>query len=178
MLARLAPPPDVPAADARIPAIAVRIMLVLVGALLSLLVYGTGGWLAVAIVLVLLAAWQPEYLLTWVLIVFLALGQLDHRAALSWQLLALLAGVHLLHLLASLALMLPWHAWVQPAVLARPLLRFIAIEVPVQLVAVVLLLLLAPNGHGQRPLTVPAFTVVGAAALAGLAVLLLRRRPA
>lgn len=178
MLARLAPPPDLPAADARIPALAVRIVLVLVGALLSLLVYGASGWLVLGILLALLAAWQPEYLLAWGLIVFLALGQLSHRATLSWQLLALLAGVQLLHLLASLTLMLPWRAWVQPAVLTPPLLRFIAIQIPVQLVAVVVLLLLAPNGHGHRPLTVPAFTVIGAAALAALAVLLLRRRPA
>jgi hypothetical protein len=177
MLARLAPPPDLPAAEARIPALAVRIALVLVGGLLSLLVYGTSGWLVLGILLALLAAWQPDYLLAWVLIVFLALGQLDHRATLRWQLLALLAGVQLLHLLASLALMLPWRAWVQPAVLITPLLRLIAIQIPVQVVAVLALLLLAPNAHGHRPLTIPEFTLVGAAALAGLAVLLLRRRP-
>lgn len=176
MLARLAPPPDLPAAEARIPALAVRIALVLVGALLALLVYGTSGWLVLGILLALLAAWQPDYLLAWVLIVFLALGQLNHRATLSWQLLVLLAGVQLLHLLASLTLMLPWRAWVQPAVLITPLLRFIAIQIPVQLVAVLALLLLAPNAHGHRPLTIPEFTLVGAAALAGLAVLLLRRR--
>lgn len=176
--ARLALPPDLPAAGARIPALAVRIALVLVGALLSLLVYGTSGWLALGVLLALFAAWQPEYLLAWLLIVFLAMGQLGHRATLSWQLLALLAGIHLLHLLASLALMLPWRAWVQPAALMLSLLRFIAIQIPVQLVAVAALLLLAPSAHGQRPLIGPAFTVIGAAALAALALLLLRRRQA
>ena len=177
-LAELARPADIPAADARIPAVAVRLALVLVGLSLSLLMYGTGGWLGVAIVLVLLAAWQPDYLLSWPLIVFLAVGQLGHRPALAWRLLALLAGVHLLQLLASLALMLPRRAWVQPAVFTRPLLRFIAIQIPVQLLAVVALLLLAPNLHGHRPLSVPEFTVIGAAALAALALLLLRRRAA
>jgi hypothetical protein len=177
-LSQLARPSDLPAADARIPALAVRLVLVLVGALLTLAVYGAGGWFALGILLVLLAAWQPGYLLTWPLIVFLAVGELDHRATLSWRVLVLLAGVHLLQILASLALMLPWRAWVQSAVLTRPLLRFVAIQIPVQLLAVAALLLLAPNAHGQRPLTVPEFTVIGAAALAGLAVLLLRRHPA
>jgi hypothetical protein len=176
-LSRLARPADLPAADAWIPAPAVRVVLVLVGALLSLAVYGAGGWLAFGIVLALLAAWQPDYLLTWPLIVFLAIGQLDHRPTLSWRVLVLLAGLHLLQLLASLALMLPWRAWVQPAVFKRPLLRFAAIQIPVQLLAVVALLLLAPNARGQRPLTAPEFTVIGAAALAALALLLLRRRP-
>jgi len=40
--------------------------------LLSLVVYGSSGWLAVGIIFSLLAAWAPEYLLDWVLIVFLA----------------------------------------------------------------------------------------------------------
>ena len=175
-LVGLGRPADLPAVDARIPATTVRIVLALVGALLSLVVYGTSGWLAVGVVLALLAAWQPRHLLAWLLIVFLAVGQLDHRAALTWQLLVLLAGIHLLHILASFTLLLPWAAWVQPAVFTRPLLRFVAIQIPVQLFAVVALLLLAPNAHGHWPLSVPEFGVVGAAALAALAVLLLRRR--
>jgi hypothetical protein len=172
----LVPPPDLPAADARVPGLAVRLVLAIIGMLLSLVVYGSGGWLAVGIMLSLLAAWAPEYLLVWLLIVFLALGELNRPAALSWQLLVLLAGVHLLHVLATLALGLPWRSWIQPSVFTRPLLRFLAIQILVQLLAVVTLLLLAPNAHGHRPLTVAEFTLVGAAALAGLALLLLRRR--
>jgi len=172
----LVPPPDLPAPDARVPGVAVRLVLAIVGILLSLVVYGSSGWLAVGIIFSLLAAWAPEYLLDWVLIVFLALGELSRPAALSWQLLVLLAGVHLLHALATLALGLPWRSWIQPSVFRRPLLRFLAIQIPVQLLAVVTLLLLAPNAHGHRPLTVAEFTVVGAAALAGLTLILLMRR--
>ena len=173
---RLLPPADSPAPDARVSAVLVRLALAVVGALLSLLVYGASGWLAVGILFSLLAAWAPEYLLSWLLIVFLALGELGHHAALSWRLLALVAGVHLLHVLGTLTLGLPWRSWVQPSVLTRPLLRFIAIQVPVQLLAVASLLLLAPNDHGHRPLTVAAFSVIGAVALGGLALLLLGTR--
>jgi hypothetical protein len=175
-LRKLARPPDLPAANARIPGVVVRVMLALIGVLVSLVAYGSSGWSVVGILLSLSAAWAPQNLLAWVLIVFLALGELGRHAALTWQLLVLLAGVHLVHVLGMLALELPWRSWVQPAVFARPVLRFIAIQIPVQLLAVVALLLLAPNAHGHRPLTIAEFTVIGAAALAGLA-LLLRARP-
>lgn len=140
------------------------------------MVFGASGWLVIGIPLALVAAWSPEYLLGWLLIVFLALGELGRPTSLSWQLLVLIAGVHLLHVLASLALGLPWRSWVAPGLLARPLLRFLAVQIPVQLLAVAALLLLAPNAHGHRPLTVVEFTVIGAAALVGLTLVLLRAR--
>ncbi len=169
-------PTDLPAADARVPALAVRMALATLGILLTLVVYGASGWLAVGVPLSLLAAWAPQYLLSWAVIVFLALGELARPAALTWQLLVLIAGVQLLHLLGMLALALPWRSWLQPRVFKRPLLRFIAIQIPVQALAVLALLLLAPNTHGQRPLTAPAVTIIGALALAALTLLLLRRR--
>ncbi len=172
----LRPPADLPASDARIPGVAVRLALVVVAVPLLLVVFGSNGWLVVGIMLALLAAWAPEYLLGWLLILMLALGELHHRATLSWRILVLLAGVHLLHMLAALALELPWRGWLQPAVFARPLLRFLAIQVPVQLLAVVALLLLAPNAHGHHPLSVAAFAVIGGGALGCLALLLLARR--
>jgi hypothetical protein len=172
----LVPPSDLPAADAQLPGLVVRVALAILGILLTLVVYGSSGWVAVGVIFSLLAAWAPEYLLIWVVIVFLALGELARPPGLSWQLLVLLAGVHLLHLLGTLALALPWKSWLEPRVFRRPLLRFVAIQIPVQLLAVVTLLLFAPNSHGHRPLTIAAFAIVGALALTGLTLLLLRRR--
>jgi hypothetical protein len=57
-------------------------------------------------------------------------------------------------------------------VFVAPLRRFLIVQVPTQLLAVVALLLLAPSPDGHRPLTVAGFAVIGAAALAGLALLL------
>jgi hypothetical protein len=168
----LAPPPDLLHTGARIPGIALRAVFVVAGVLLCLVDYGTSGWLAVGIMLSLAAAWYPQHLLGWALILFLAAGQLARHASLSWRLLVLLAGLHLLHVLATLTLELPWRSWVQPAVLMVPLRRFLVIQIPTQLLAVVALLLLAPSADGHRPLTVAGFAVVGAVALAGLALLL------
>ena len=175
-LRELLPPADLPAPGARIPALALRAAAATVGILLTLLVYRAPGFLVLGIVFSLLAAWAPAYLLSWVMIVFLGLGQLGRPATLSWQLLVLLAGLHLLHLLGMLSLALPWRSWMQPRALRAPLLRFLAIQVPVQLLAVGLMLLLAPNSHGHRPLTAAAAAVLGAPALAGLTLLMLRRR--
>jgi hypothetical protein len=170
------PPTDLPGVGARIPALAVRVVFAVAGVLLTLDDYGLSGWLAVGIVLSFAAAWAPQQLLGWGLILFLAAGRLLQHSSLSWQFLVLLAGLHLLHVLGMLALELPWRSWVQPAVFVAPLRRFLAIQVPTQSLAVLTLLLLAPGTHGHRPVTVAALTVVGAVALAGLALLLVGPR--
>ena len=164
-------PPEL-LAGARLPSVTVRLVLAVTGVLLSLVDYGPAGWRVVGAVLSVLAACAPEYLLGWVLILFLAAGRLAHRPTLNWQFLVLLLGLHLLHVLAMLALELPWRSWVQPRVFVAPLRRFLIVQVPTQLLAVVALLLLAPRPDGHRPLTVAGFAVIGAAALAGLALLL------
>jgi hypothetical protein len=170
------PPPDLPAAGAPIAGVAVRGVIVITGVLLSVVDYGLTGWLAVGIALSLTAAWSPQRLLGWALILFLAAGQLARFPGLSWRFLVLLAGLHLLHVLSMLALGLPWRSWVQPAIFIAPLQTFLMIQVPAQLLAVLALLLLAPSHHGGRPLTIAGFAVVGAVALAGVGLLLLGPR--
>jgi len=168
----VAAPPELSYAGARIPGLAIRAALLVAGLLLCLVDYGLSGWLAVGIVLSVAAAWAPQNLAGWALILFLAAGRLAHHPGLGWRFLVLLAGLHLLHVLAMLALELPWRSWVAPAVFVAPLRRFLVIQVPTQLLAVLSLLLLAPNADGHRPLTVAGFAVIGAVALAGLALLL------
>ena len=169
---RLTAPTDLPAAGARVPALAVRAVLVIAGLLLSLVDYGLTGWLVVGIVLSVAAGWFPRHLLGWVLILYLAAGRLAHHASLSWRFLVVLAGVHLLHILGMYALELPSRSWVQPRLFVAPLRRFLLIQVPTQLLAILALLLLAPRSDGHKPLTVAEFGVVGALALVGLALLL------
>jgi hypothetical protein len=172
----LTPPEDLPAADAWVPGAAVRGGLACLGVTLTLVVFGTSGWLAVGIILALVAAWAPDTLTAWLLIVFLVLGQLAHHATWSAEFLVLLAGLHLVHVLATLTVELPWRSWVQPAVFLAPLRRFLAIQIPSQLLALAALLL-APTAHGHRPVTLTGAGVIGGAALAGLALVLFRVRP-
>jgi hypothetical protein len=174
-LRRLRAPADLPA-RAPIPGAAARVALVAVAVALALLVYGPRGWFYVGVLLALLAAAVPDYLLGWLLIVFLALGELGHRVTLDWRILVLIAGVHLLHVLAGLSYVVPWRSWLSPAALRAPLRRFLAIQLPCQLTAVAALGLLAPAAGGHRPLTLGVFALAGAGALALLALLLLRGR--
>lgn len=175
-LPRLIPASDLPTAGAHVPGIAVRPALALAGSLLALLVFGSSGWTVVGILLAVSAAIAPRYLLGWVLILLLAVGELRHPASLRWQLLVLIAGLHLLHVLATFALELPWRSWVQPAVFRGPLLRLVAIQLPVQGVAVLALALLAPAHDGHRPLTAAVLAPIGAVALVALALVLLGPR--
>ena len=171
-LVDLKPPNDLTAIGVLVPAVAVRAVFVIAGLLLSLVDYGFTGWSAVGTVLGVAAAWFPRQMLAWVLILYLAAGRLAHHASLSWQFLVVLAGIHLLEVLGMLALELPPRSWVQLRLFAGPMRRFLVIQVPTQLLAILALLLLAPSRNGHRPLTIAEFGVVGALALAGLALLL------
>jgi hypothetical protein len=155
--------------NARVPTVAIRAVFALVGVLLCFDVYGLRGWVIVGMMIAIAAAIAPRCLLGWGLILFLAIGQLPHQVALSWRFMILLAGLHALHVLGLWILELPWRSRVQLAVFKRALLRYLAIQVPVQLLAVLFLLLLAPSASGHRPLTIAACAVVGAAALVGVA---------
>jgi hypothetical protein len=169
-----AAPPALSHGGAWIPSIAVHAALAITGALLTYVDYGLTGWLVAGVVLSVVVAWVPQHLFGWVLILFLAAGRLAHHPGVSWQFLVLLAGLHLLHVLSMLSLELPWRSRVQPMVFVAPLRRFIAIQVPTQLLAVLALVVLAPRPDGHRPLTVAGFSAVGALAMAGLALLVTR----
>jgi hypothetical protein len=174
--ADMLPPTDMPAAGAQVPVVAVRGAFAITGAVLALVDFGPNGWLAFGIVLSVAAAVAPETLIGWLVILYLTAGQLARHSDLTWRFLVLLAGLHLLHILASLSLELPWRSWIQPSVFVAPLRRFVLIQIPTQLLAVCALLLLAPSHDGHRPLTITVSAIVGGAALAGLAVLLVRPR--
>lgn len=128
-------------------------------------IVGTGltGWGVVA----------PRRLVAWLLLPFLAASQLTrHPAVFNWRFMMLLAGLHLLHVLAAQLRQLPWRITVQLAALARPLLRFVAIQVPVQLVAIAILALLAPESQGSQRLLVTGLGIAGSGALLVTALLL------
>jgi hypothetical protein len=169
----ITPPRERPADSASIPAITVRVAGFLLGVLLSIVDYGVGGWMVVGLLFSFMAAWEPRTMIGWLLILFFAVGQISHHDALDWQLLVMLAGLHLLHVISSLQLELPWRSWVSPAVLLTPLLRFLLIQIPCQLLAVAAMLVLQPGSDGHRPVDTTVVAVIGVAALLGLAMLLL-----
>lgn len=158
-------PPDLPSAGARLSGVVLRAALALLGMPLSVTAVGVSGWLVVGVALSLGAAWLRRHLLGWVLILFLAAGQLAREATLSWRLLILLAGIHLVHVLS---LELPARSWIGPWALLPSLRRLVRIQIPAQLTAINALLLLGAGSHGHRPVALPEFTLIGALALAGV----------
>ena len=173
---RVSPPDDLPVSGAWIPGYTVRVAFVIAGVLLTLVDFGVTGWIVLGFALIVGATWSPQQLYGWALILFLAAGQLGRHEHLSWRFLVLLAGIHLLYVLAMLAPAVPLRSWVQPAVFVAPLTRFVAIQIPTQILAVVALLLLAPDTEGHHPLTIAAFAAIGVVGLAGLGLLLLGSR--
>ncbi|WP_285116603.1 hypothetical protein [Leifsonia sp. fls2-241-R2A-40a] len=145
---------------------AIALPLVLVGV-------PTGAWTGIAAILVGVALWRPRWLTAWVLLGVLVLSSLIEPGVLTVRLIALIAGVHALHVVAAWMLVVPVTARVQPAVLLSSLRRFVLIQLPVQAAAAVLLLVRA--GAGAPVLAIPAGLAL--AAVVGMLFPALLRRP-
>jgi hypothetical protein len=155
-----------------LPAVVVRVALGVVGALLCLERLPPGFWLVAGLGLLAAAVAVPRWATAWVLLLLLAGTQLlEPPSAEDGRFFLLLAGLHLLHVLAAQALALPWRARLQAAILRPPLLRFAAVQIPVQAVAFAALALLAPGPDGVRA-ALPALGIAGGAALVVVTVLL------
>ncbi len=149
----------------RVPGVLARLTPAVVGAPLCVIAYSQPALLAIGLALLALVVVRQQAPPLWVLVVFLAGSRLqEHHASLEWRLFVLLFGLHLVDVLKRAALMAALRGWVQLAVFRRPLLRFAAIQLPVQAVSALALELLAPDAPG-RPVTLAFFGVLGAVAL-------------
>lgn len=160
-----------------VPAWSVRALFAAIALVLVLVGVPEGPWTGIAALLVGVSVWRPRWLTAWVLIGVLLLSSLVEPGTLTPRVLGLIAGAHALHLLGGWMLALPAAARLQPAVLLPSLRRFVLIQVPVQLAAVVLLVV---RGAGTAS-SVPVLAAVSGIALAALVGLLLpvllRRAP-
>ena len=154
---------------AAVPTVLIRVLLAAVGVgLAALLLQGLG--VVVGVLLALLAAVLPGRVAPWLLVAVLALGEaLRDPRTVGAELLLLVAGVHALAALAELAAALPATGRLELAALRRPALRFLAVQVPVQALGLVVLLLI-----GRTP-PLPAAAVGGAVLLVALPILLIGR---
>jgi len=167
---RARPAPDI---GLWIPGSVLRAACGVVGVLLCLDRLPQGFWLVVGLVLTGVAVAVPRWITAWVLVVLLGATQvLQDPSPRDGHFFLLLAGLHLLHVLGALALALPWRGRVQLAVLRRPLLRFVAVQVPVQVVAAAALAILTPRPDGSANIVLPAVGAVGASALVVVTLLL------
>lgn len=142
---------------------------------LPLVLFGVpeGPWTAIAALLVGVAVWRPRWMTAWVLLGVLVLSSLVEPGTLTVRLLALVAGVHALHVVGAWMLVVPAAARLQPAVLLPSLRRFVLVQAPVQLIAVAVLL---PAGRVAVPV-LAAVSGLALVALVGMLVPPLLRRP-
>lgn len=155
-----------PRLGAAVPGWAVRGLFALVAVGTAIVHLPGGFWIGVAALLIAIAALWPRAMTAWVFLALVAASLLWPQAEPPWRFAAVLLGVHLTHLLAAWSLRVPAGSLVQLRVFTRPLLRLAAVQVVVQALALVVLGLRSAGG-------VPLLGIVAAAALVGLALLLI-----
>jgi hypothetical protein len=127
---------------------------------LSISVIGWQPLLAIALFLSLGALVFPRSPAIWGVIALLAVFSLGPiGAAPDWRFFAVLAGAHLLHVFGMMFSWMPPAGPVQLRVLGRMLRTFVIIQIPAQLVSLLVLTLLAGRSVSAT-LTSPAFGIV------------------
>ncbi len=161
---------SVPDIGPSVPTATLHLLIFAVGAGLCLLVLESPLWLAIGLLLAVAGTLVPNLVSRWWLLLVLGLSPLGREPAVSdLAFYALLAGVHLLHVLGSLTRLLPWDGRMQVVALAPSLRRFVVVQAVVQ-----------PVGAGAlfafsgRPGTVTWLSIVAAAVLGVTAALLTR----
>lgn len=156
-----------------LPGWAVRVAFAAIALALAVTAAPSGPWPLLCVALAAVTVAVPRWRSAWVLIAVLAFSALlEPPAGVSVRVLALVAGVHALHILAAWMLAVPARARLEPAVLLPGLRRFLLIQVPLQAVAVLVLSLRQPAAGGW-PAIVAGVAVLALGALLGM--LLLRR---
>lgn len=165
---------SIPHIGPSIPTATVPLLFLAVAAGLCLLVLTSPSLLAIGVLLALLGTLASNQMSTWLLLLVLGLSQLWRDSSVTDVVYyVLLAGVHLLHVLSSLARLLPWNGRMQVSTLARPLRRYLFTQVVLQPVAAGTLL-----AFSRGPGRVTGLSIVAAGMLCVVAVALGRwRRP-
>ena len=153
-----------------VPVIVVSIVVAVGAAATAWVVIGPSGWLAVAGLLIVGAVALPRAPFPMLLLVQLAVAGVAVGAiGYTGRFAVLLAGAHLLFAGSLLVVRLPLRSRVQVAALRRPLLQYVSIQVPCQVVAFVVLGI----GHPEGVVGVTWLGVVAAVAALVLAVCVL-----
>jgi hypothetical protein len=163
----------VPELGMRVPAVTPRAVFALVCVALCVIELRFGFVFVIALLLAAVTVVLPRLLTAWAFLLLLAGNQaIQDPSAHDWKFFVLLAGLHLVHVLASQLLVLPARGWIQLRVFAKPLRRFLIIQIAAQFTAALVLLLLLPRTASLH-LSVPVLGIVGAGALVALAIVLI-----
>lgn len=151
-----------------VPISTLHLVFLAVAAGLCRLVLDDPFWRAVGLLLALAATIVPNLVPRWTVLFVLGLSQLWREPSVTdVRIYALLAGLHWLHLVGSLAREMPWRGRIEWRAFAGPLRRFVLVQAGVQAVAVGALLAFG-SGHG----TVHGLSIFAAALLGVVAAVL------
>lgn len=158
-----------------VPAMAPRVLSLVIGGTAAVLLVPE-PFAVIGVALAVLGAVIPASLGVWGTAAVIALAQLAHAPdAADWHPYAALACVHLLHVVGAIAFVVEPTGTMQVRVFARPLLRWVTIQVPAQVVLAAALAL-SSSGMARSSWLPGVFALVAAAAVAVFVVVLLRRR--
>jgi hypothetical protein len=164
-----------PHLGARVPGWVLRGILATVGVglCLSQLPLGAGGfWVWIGIAITGVAVVFPTTPAAWLLMLMVGISVLPRfPSPADPRIYLLIAGIHLLHLIASYTRVVPVRGWIQLRTFAAPLRRYVLVQLPVQGAAIVALAVFAPK-IGEHPIAIPALGILAGAALIGLAIVL------
>jgi hypothetical protein len=149
-----------------VPTAALHLAFLAVAAGLCTLVFDSRLWLGIGSLIAITATLVPHVVSpSWLLLV-LGLSQLGRTPSASDVVFyLLLAGMHLLHVLSSLARVLPWRGRIQVVALARPVKRFVFVQAGSQAVAVGALLTFAGERGSATGLSILAAALLGVVAV-------------
>jgi hypothetical protein len=163
-------PASEPALGRWVPTALVPLTFLAVAVGLCLLAFASPFWRGIGVLLSVASTLVPQVVSRWWLLLLLGMSQYFRApSATDGVFYLLLAGVHLLQLLAGLAGMLPWHGRLQLSACVRPLQRYLLVQVVVQPVAAATLLAFG-GGLG----TVPGLSILTAALVAAVAAVFAR----
>jgi hypothetical protein len=137
---------------------------------LGLAEFGFTPLVVVSIVLGVVTLALPRTPAAWMFILLLAVPLLQAPLTEpSWRLVVAIAGAHVLHQFGTITGWLPEHGRVQRAVLVRSLRTFLVVQVPVQVVAFVIVLVITGTSI-PAAFASPAFGVMAGLCLVALVV--------
>lgn len=152
-----------PAIGRAVPAFVLRLVIAAIMVSLCVVIIGWQMLLAVALLLAFVALVFPRAPAAWALAAVLAIVALGgFGAAPGWKFYVVLAGAHALHVFGVTLTWLPGSGRVQLRVLGVMLRRFLVIQVPVQLLSLLVLTLLSGRSV-VATFTSPVFGVVAGA---------------
>ena len=151
-----------------VPAIVLRIALVLVVGVAAAVLVPVIGWAIAAVLLAGLGAVLPHSYGGWMAAVAIAIGMLMHEPS-PWRAMLAVLVVHLLHAGSSLLLLLPRRSRVLLAALRPTGIRLLKVQLLVQPLTVLVML-----AHRSGGGSIAIASIAGAVALGAFVVLFLR----